>query len=78
MGDEGSRGARALRRWALGSCRSNFSRGVHASTGSRRVMMIPDKKTKRKNILTAVAILAFMIFLFFFTLYNTGVFDRQI
>jgi hypothetical protein len=41
-------------------------------------MMITDKKTKRKNILTAVAILAFMIFLFFFTLYNTGVFDRQI
>jgi|TARA_B100001059_G_scaffold114795_1_gene115097 hypothetical protein len=40
--------------------------------------MVPDKKTKRKNILTAVAILAFMIFLFFFTLYNTGVFDRQI
>jgi len=41
-------------------------------------MMVPDKKTKRKNILTAIAILAFMIFLFFFTLYNTGVFDRQI
>jgi len=41
-------------------------------------MMIPDKKTKRKNILTAVAILAFMVFLFFFTLYNTGVFDRSI
>ena len=41
-------------------------------------MMVPDKKTKRKNILTAVAILAFMVFLFFFTLYNTGVFDRQI
>ena len=41
-------------------------------------MMVPDKKTKRKNTLTAVAILAFMIFLFFFTLYNTGVFDRQI
>ena len=41
-------------------------------------MMVPDKKTKRKNIFTAVAILAFMIFLFFFTLYNTGVFDRQI
>jgi len=40
--------------------------------------MVPDKKTKRKNILTAVAILVFMIFLFFFTLYNTGVFDRQI
>ena len=41
-------------------------------------MMIPNKKTKKKNILTAVAILAFMVFLFFFTLYNVGVFDRQI
>ena len=27
---------------------------------------------------TAVAILAFMVFLFLFTLYNVGVFDRQI
>ena len=41
-------------------------------------MMIPDKKTKKKNILTAIAILAFMVFLFFFTLFNVGVFDRQI
>ena len=41
-------------------------------------MMTPDKKTKRKNILTAIAILAFMIFLFVFTLYNVGVLDRQI
>ena len=41
-------------------------------------MMIPDKKTKKKNIVTAIAILAFMIFLFVFTLYNVGVFDRQI
>ena len=41
-------------------------------------MMIPDKKTKKKNMLTAIAIIAFMIFLFFFTLYNTGVFDRAI
>ena len=40
-------------------------------------MITPDKKTKRKNILTALAIIAFMIFLFFFTLYNTGVFDRS-
>jgi len=40
--------------------------------------MTPDKKTKKKNILTAVVILAFMVFLFFFTLYNVGVFDRQI
>jgi hypothetical protein len=41
-------------------------------------MMTPDKKTKRKNTLTAIAIVAFMIFLFFFTLYNVGVFDRQL
>ncbi len=41
-------------------------------------MMTPDKKTKKKNILTAVVILAFMVFLFVFTLYNVGVFDRQI
>jgi len=41
-------------------------------------MITPDKRTKRKNIITAVAIIAFMIFLFFFTLHNTGVFDRSI
>ena len=41
-------------------------------------MMTPDKKTKKKNIITAFAITAFMVFLFFFTLYNTGVFDRAI
>ena len=41
-------------------------------------MMIHDKKTKKKNILTAVLILAFMVFLFVFTLYNVGLFDRQI
>ena len=41
-------------------------------------MIIPNKKTKKKNILTALVIIAFMIFLFFFTLYNTGVFDRSI
>ena len=41
-------------------------------------MIIPDKKTKKKNILTALAIIAFMVFLFVFTLYNVGVFDRQI
>jgi hypothetical protein len=41
-------------------------------------MMTPDKKTKRKNILTAVVILAFMVFLFVFTLYNVGVFERQL
>ena len=41
-------------------------------------MMIPDKKTKKKNIFTAVLILVFMVFLFVFTLYNVGAFDRQI
>ena len=41
-------------------------------------MITPDKRTKRKNIITAVAIIAFMIFLFLFTLYNTGVFERSI
>ena len=41
-------------------------------------MITPDKKTKKKNILTAVTILAFMVFLFVFTLYNVGVFDRQL
>ena len=41
-------------------------------------MITPDKKTKKKNVITAIAIIAFMIFLFFFTLYNTGVFDRAI
>ena len=41
-------------------------------------MIIPDKKTKKKNILTAIAILVFMVFLFLFTLFNVGVFDRQI
>ena len=41
-------------------------------------MITPDKKTKKKNILTAIVILVFMVFLFVFTLYNVGVFDRQI
>ena len=43
-----------------------------------KIMITPDKKTKKKNILTAIAILAFMVFLIVFTLYNVGVFDRQI
>jgi len=41
-------------------------------------MITPDKKTRRKNILTAIAILAFMVFLFLFTLYNVGVFDTPL
>ena len=41
-------------------------------------MIIPDKKTKKKNILTAIAILAFMVFLFIFTLFTVGLFDSPI
>ena len=41
-------------------------------------MKTPDKKTKKKKILNEDAILAFMVFLFVFTLYNVGVFDRQL
>jgi ethanolamine utilization cobalamin adenosyltransferase len=41
-------------------------------------MITPDKKTKRKNIITALAILAFMVFLIIFTLYNVGVFNRPL
>ena len=41
-------------------------------------MITPDKKTKKKNIITALTIIALMIFLFVFTLYNVGVFDRKL
>ena len=41
-------------------------------------MITPDKKTKKKNLLTALVIIILMIFLFIFTLYNVGVFDRQL
>ena len=40
--------------------------------------MIPDKKLKRKNAWTAVGLLIFIVFLFIFSLYNIGVFDRPI
>ena len=41
-------------------------------------IILINKYKKKKNILTAIAILGFMVFLFLFTLYNVGVFDRQI
>ena len=41
-------------------------------------MMIKDNKTKKKNIRTALGLIMFIIFLFIFTLYNVGVFDRAI
>jgi hypothetical protein len=37
-----------------------------------------DKKVKKRNILTAVGLIVFILFLFVFTLYNVGVFDRAI
>ena len=37
-----------------------------------------DKKVKKRNIFTAVGLVVFMLFLFIFTLYNVGVFDRAI
>ena len=41
-------------------------------------MMIKDDKTKKRNIKTALGLIIFIVFLFIFTLYNVGVFDRQI
>tara|TARA_Y100001970_G_scaffold293116_1_gene437849 strand:+ start:3851 stop:3973 length:123 start_codon:yes stop_codon:yes gene_type:complete len=40
--------------------------------------MIKDKKIKKKNILTALGLLLFIVLLFIFTLYNIGVFERPI
>ena len=37
-----------------------------------------DKKVKKKNILTGIVLVIFMILLFIFTLYNVGVFERII
>ena len=41
-------------------------------------MMEVDKKVKKKNILTGIALVIFMVLLFIFTLYNVGVFERII
>ena len=40
--------------------------------------MVKDDKTKKKNLKTALGLIVFIVFLFIFTLYNVGVFDRQI
>ena len=40
--------------------------------------MIRDEKTKKKNILTAIGLVIFIVILFIFTLYNVGVFDRPL
>ena len=41
-------------------------------------MIIKDRKLKKKNIWTAVGLVAFIIFLFLFTLLNIGVFERPL
>ncbi len=40
--------------------------------------MIPNKKLKKRNIWTALGLLLFIVFLFIFTLFNIGVFDRPL
>ena len=40
--------------------------------------MIPDKKLKKRNIWPALGLLLFIVFLFIFTLFNIGVFDRPL
>jgi len=37
-----------------------------------------DKKLKKRNIWTALGLIIFMVFLFIFTLYNVGVFNRPL
>ena len=41
-------------------------------------MMIKYDKTKKRNIKTALGLIIFIVFLFIFTLYNVGVFDRPL
>ncbi len=40
--------------------------------------MIKDEKTKKKNFKTAIGLIFFIVFLFIFTLYNVGVFERPL
>ena len=40
--------------------------------------MVKDDKTKNKNLITALGLIVFIVFLFIFTLYNVGVFDRTL
>ena len=40
--------------------------------------MFKDENTKKKNLRTALGLIAFIVFLFIFTLYNVGVFDRPL
>ncbi len=40
--------------------------------------MIKNEKIKKKNIWTAIGLIVFIVFLFVFTLYNIGVFERSL
>ena len=40
--------------------------------------MFKDEKTKKKNLRNALGLIALIVFLFIFTLYNVGVFDRPL
>ena len=40
--------------------------------------MFKEEKKKKKNLRTALGLIAFIVFLFIFTLYNVGVFDRPL
>ncbi len=41
-------------------------------------MIIKDQKLKKKNLWTAVGLIVFILFLFVFTLFNIGVFERAL
>ena len=41
-------------------------------------MIFKDQKLKKKNLWTAVGLVAFIVFLFIFTLFNIGVFERPL
>ena len=41
-------------------------------------MIVKDQKLKKENLWTAVGLVAFIIFLFIFTLFNIGVFERPL
>tara|TARA_S200000501_G_scaffold236448_1_gene221672 strand:- start:1552 stop:1677 length:126 start_codon:yes stop_codon:yes gene_type:complete len=41
-------------------------------------MIVKNQKLKKKNLWTAIGLVVFIIFLFFFTLFNIGVFERPL
>ena len=47
----------------------------HEATG---IIIDKNKKVKKKNLLTGIGLVVFIILLFIFTFYNVGVFERVI